>query len=219
MGQWAPGAFAHPGRRRRRRRTCRSNSAGSRSRPSTAGPASRPTPSAAPTASPWARTPHPKRSTSCSSSPTQENQETWAADSGLPVNHRPIDAVTDPNMQAVLEGLNNADVHAAVPRPVLHGRGREPGQRPDRAAVRRPDVTARTPPPPSPRRPAADAPQLRPDVGGRLRASHPPDLSHRDATHHAHTTPAPTRRPRVAARSRRSCADAWPMSCCSCCRR
>ena len=38
----------------------------------------------------------------------QENQETWAADSGLPVNPQAVGAVTDPNMQAVLEGLNNA---------------------------------------------------------------------------------------------------------------
>jgi hypothetical protein len=32
--------------------------------------------------------------------------------------------VTDPNMQAVFAGLNELDVPAAVPRPVLHGRGR-----------------------------------------------------------------------------------------------
>ena len=38
----------------------------------------------------------------------QENQETWATDSGLPVNPLAVGAVTDPNMQAVLTGLNNA---------------------------------------------------------------------------------------------------------------
>ena len=37
-----------------------------------------------------------------------ENQRTWAANSGLPVNAEATDAVTDPNMIAVLEGLNNA---------------------------------------------------------------------------------------------------------------
>ncbi len=37
-----------------------------------------------------------------------ENQRTWAANSGLPVNPDATDAITDPNMQAVLEGLNNA---------------------------------------------------------------------------------------------------------------
>ena len=54
----------------------------------------------------------------------EANQETWAANSGLPVNPAAVDAVTDPNMQAVLEGLNDGDVHPALPRPVLHGRGR-----------------------------------------------------------------------------------------------
>ena len=38
----------------------------------------------------------------------EANQETWAANSGLPVNPAAVDAVTDPNMQAVLEGLNAA---------------------------------------------------------------------------------------------------------------
>ena len=38
----------------------------------------------------------------------QENQETWGANSGLPVNTASTGSVTDPNMQAVLEGLNNA---------------------------------------------------------------------------------------------------------------
>ena len=38
MGQWAPGAFREPGRRRQRRPTCRSSSAGSRSPRSTAAP-------------------------------------------------------------------------------------------------------------------------------------------------------------------------------------
>lgn len=37
-----------------------------------------------------------------------ENQRTWAANSGLPVNPDAVDAVTDPNMQAVLDGLNDA---------------------------------------------------------------------------------------------------------------
>ena len=37
-----------------------------------------------------------------------ENQRTWAKNSGLPVNKAANDAVTDPNMVAVLEGLNNA---------------------------------------------------------------------------------------------------------------
>ena len=38
----------------------------------------------------------------------EANQETWAANSGLPVNPAAVDAVSDPNMQAVLEGLNAA---------------------------------------------------------------------------------------------------------------
>jgi raffinose/stachyose/melibiose transport system substrate-binding protein len=38
----------------------------------------------------------------------EENQETWAVNSGLPVNTAATDAVTDPNMLAVLDGLNNA---------------------------------------------------------------------------------------------------------------
>ena len=37
-----------------------------------------------------------------------ENQRTWAKNSGLPVNAAAADAVSDPNMQAVLEGLNAA---------------------------------------------------------------------------------------------------------------
>jgi raffinose/stachyose/melibiose transport system substrate-binding protein len=38
----------------------------------------------------------------------EANQETWAKNSGLPVNPAAVDAVTDPNMQAVLSGLNSA---------------------------------------------------------------------------------------------------------------
>ena len=37
-----------------------------------------------------------------------ENQRTWARNSGLPVNTAASDAVSDPNMQAVLEGLNSS---------------------------------------------------------------------------------------------------------------
>ena len=37
-----------------------------------------------------------------------DNQRIWATNSGLPVNKEAKDAVTDPNMQAVLDGLNNA---------------------------------------------------------------------------------------------------------------
>ena len=37
-----------------------------------------------------------------------ENQRTWGTNSGLPVNGSANDAVADPNMQAVLEGLNDA---------------------------------------------------------------------------------------------------------------
>jgi raffinose/stachyose/melibiose transport system substrate-binding protein len=37
-----------------------------------------------------------------------DNQRTWAKNSGLPVNKEANDAVTDPNMKAVLDGLNNA---------------------------------------------------------------------------------------------------------------
>jgi len=37
-----------------------------------------------------------------------DNQRTWAKNSGLPVNKAAKDAVTDPNMVAVLDGLNNA---------------------------------------------------------------------------------------------------------------
>lgn len=37
-----------------------------------------------------------------------ENQRTWARNSGLPVNTEAGDAVADPNMQAVLEGLNTS---------------------------------------------------------------------------------------------------------------
>jgi raffinose/stachyose/melibiose transport system substrate-binding protein len=36
------------------------------------------------------------------------NQRTWAKNSGLPVNKEANDAVADPNMKAVLDGLNNA---------------------------------------------------------------------------------------------------------------
>jgi raffinose/stachyose/melibiose transport system substrate-binding protein len=38
----------------------------------------------------------------------QQNQETWAKDSGLPVNTAAAGAVADPNMQAVLAGLDSA---------------------------------------------------------------------------------------------------------------
>jgi raffinose/stachyose/melibiose transport system substrate-binding protein len=38
----------------------------------------------------------------------EQNQETWAKDSGLPVNKAAGDAVADPNMQAVLAGLDSA---------------------------------------------------------------------------------------------------------------
>ena len=37
-----------------------------------------------------------------------ENQRTWGTNSGLPVNATANDAVADPNMQAVLQGLNDA---------------------------------------------------------------------------------------------------------------
>jgi raffinose/stachyose/melibiose transport system substrate-binding protein len=37
-----------------------------------------------------------------------DNQRIWAKDSGLPVNKDAKDAVTDPNMQAVLTGLNSS---------------------------------------------------------------------------------------------------------------
>ncbi len=37
-----------------------------------------------------------------------DNQRIWAQNSGLPVNKEAADAVTDPNMQAVLDGLNAA---------------------------------------------------------------------------------------------------------------
>jgi raffinose/stachyose/melibiose transport system substrate-binding protein len=37
-----------------------------------------------------------------------ENQRTWARNSGLPVNTAAADAVADPNMQAVLAGLNSS---------------------------------------------------------------------------------------------------------------
>jgi raffinose/stachyose/melibiose transport system substrate-binding protein len=37
-----------------------------------------------------------------------DNQRTWAQNTGLPVNLEAVDAVTDPNLQAVLEGVNNA---------------------------------------------------------------------------------------------------------------
>jgi raffinose/stachyose/melibiose transport system substrate-binding protein len=37
-----------------------------------------------------------------------DNQRTWAKHSGLPVNKEAKDAVSDPNMQAVLNGLNSA---------------------------------------------------------------------------------------------------------------
>ena len=38
----------------------------------------------------------------------EQNQETWAKNSGLPVNSAAADAVADPNMQAVLAGLDSA---------------------------------------------------------------------------------------------------------------
>jgi raffinose/stachyose/melibiose transport system substrate-binding protein len=37
-----------------------------------------------------------------------DNQRTWAKNSGLPANKEANDAVSDPNMLAVLDGLNNA---------------------------------------------------------------------------------------------------------------
>jgi raffinose/stachyose/melibiose transport system substrate-binding protein len=37
-----------------------------------------------------------------------DNQRIWAKDSGLPVNKDSKDAVADPNMQAVLTGLNDS---------------------------------------------------------------------------------------------------------------
>jgi raffinose/stachyose/melibiose transport system substrate-binding protein len=37
-----------------------------------------------------------------------ENQRTWARNTGLPVNSEAVDAVEDPNMQMVLEGVNNS---------------------------------------------------------------------------------------------------------------
>lgn len=37
-----------------------------------------------------------------------DNQRTWAKNSGLPVNTQASDAVADPNMQAVLSGLNDS---------------------------------------------------------------------------------------------------------------
>ncbi len=37
-----------------------------------------------------------------------DNQRTWATNSGLPVNKEAVDAVTDPNMQMVLDGVNNS---------------------------------------------------------------------------------------------------------------
>jgi raffinose/stachyose/melibiose transport system substrate-binding protein len=37
-----------------------------------------------------------------------DNQRTWATNSGLPVNSEAVDAVADPNMQMVLEGVNNS---------------------------------------------------------------------------------------------------------------
>ena len=72
-----------------------------------------------------------------------ENQRTWATAERNPREHRshrrhhrdpgcrwPRDA--DGSRRA-----DRRDVHAAVPRPVLHGRSRCPGQRPDGAALRR----------------------------------------------------------------------------------
>lgn len=37
-----------------------------------------------------------------------ENQRTWAQNTGLPVNSAAVDAVADPNMQMVLDGVNNS---------------------------------------------------------------------------------------------------------------
>ncbi|MBY5164259.1 extracellular solute-binding protein [Salsipaludibacter albus] len=39
----------------------------------------------------------------------EENQETWATSSGLPVNPDAVDVIEDPQMQQVLEALNGAD--------------------------------------------------------------------------------------------------------------
>ena len=73
-----------------------------------------------------------------------ENQRTWAtAGSGIPANIEATAAIAEapaadgPVMQDVLDALNGATFHAAVPRPVLHGRDRRRDQRPDGAAVRR----------------------------------------------------------------------------------
>ena len=83
---------------------------------------------------------------------------------------RPNDAVTDPNMQAVLDGLNNATFMQLFLDQFFTAEVGAPGQRSDRAAVRRRDVAARTPPQPSRRRPAADPTSMRSrDVGWEAR--------------------------------------------------
>ena len=72
-----------------------------------------------------------------------ENQRTWGTAERNPGEHRGHRRHhRDPGRRwpGDADGsrrTDQRDVHAAVPRPVLHGRGRCPGQRPDGAAVRR----------------------------------------------------------------------------------
>ena len=69
----------------------------------------------------------------------EQNQETWAKNSGLPVNPGCRRRRRRPEHAGRARRTQLGDVHAAVPRPVLLGRGRISDQRPDRTAVRRPD--------------------------------------------------------------------------------
>ena len=67
----------------------------------------------------------------------QANQETWAANSGLPVNPAAKGCGDRPEHDRRARRADQRHVHPALPRPVLHGRGREPDQRSDGPAVRR----------------------------------------------------------------------------------
>ena len=108
MGQWAPGAFRDPGRRRRPRTRCRSSSDGHRSRRVAGGAGAGTDVFGGGNGFAVGKDAPPEAVEFLHFLTNEQNQETWAKDSGLPVNPAAADAVADPNMQAVLAGLNSA---------------------------------------------------------------------------------------------------------------
>ena len=134
----------------------------------------------------------------------EANQETWAANSGLPGQPGSRRRGHRSEHAGRARRAERGDVHPAVPRPVLHGRGRCADQRPDRAAVRRRDHAARRRRRRSPRRPAADRRTSTPAACGWEAPCLPP--AGRTTTHDEHRHPRLLRRP--AAEARRVWADA-----------